>query len=562
MNSALSPTGLSEDCCQSKKAPVTALPPTVPHLEQDWMEVSGSHLCIPDIPCRTLRYLMNVSILSEAQKSISMRSFALIAACVILWLPTATAQNVGVDESSPQQKLDVAGGIRLGSSNSPLAGSIRFDNGQFEVCNVDGVWTPLGSMGPTGADGATGPTGNDGAQGMTGSVGATGPTGATGPLVTGTADQTLRHDGNGWVASSTLVNTNTAVGIGNPSPDASSMLDIASTGKGVLFPRMTTAQRDNISNPANGLVIYNIDCGTFNYYNGDRWVNSLSPSNGNVNKVIFDHTGELQEFTVPCGVTSIVVKMWGGGGANGRHSSNGSGRGGGGGFVTGTMTVTPGETLGVIVAGGGVHESGASAYLGGGIARQDNSRRGGAGGGRSAIVKGGVEIAIAGGGGGGAGHNTPSNSYHGGGGGAPGQDAPSGFGGSGNHGEGGKANGAYGESGHYSSWPAGRGTGWNGTSGGDGGEGRGGNNDRAGGAGGSGYGGGGGAPRSNGPENGAGGGGSSYASPTFFSNVSGQAGNGTVQGGSTDSDNEGAGMGGDRNGVSAHGAHGRVVFIF
>ncbi|WP_060873496.1 hypothetical protein [Myroides odoratus] len=50
------------------------------------------------------------------------------------------------------------------------------------------------------------------------------------------------------------------VGIYTDSPDQSAALDIQSgsvTNKGVLFPRMTTAQRDAITTPATGLMIYN-----------------------------------------------------------------------------------------------------------------------------------------------------------------------------------------------------------------------------------------------------------------------------------------------------------------
>lgn len=53
------------------------------------------------------------------------------------------AQNVGVDVASPQQKLDVLGGIRIGNTTVGLAGSIRWTGTQFE--GHDGsVWAPLG----------------------------------------------------------------------------------------------------------------------------------------------------------------------------------------------------------------------------------------------------------------------------------------------------------------------------------------------------------------------------------------------------------------------------------
>lgn len=55
------------------------------------------------------------------------------------------------------------------------------------------------------------------------------------------------------------------VGIGNNSPDTSSILDISSIETGVLIPRMTTSQRNMINNPANGLLIYNTDSDQFQY---------------------------------------------------------------------------------------------------------------------------------------------------------------------------------------------------------------------------------------------------------------------------------------------------------
>lgn len=66
------------------------------------------------------------------------------------------------------------------------------------------------------------------------------------------------------------------VGIGTNNPDASAKLDISSTTKGFLPPRMTVAQRAAISNPAQGLIIYCTNCGTNGepeYFNGSSWLN-------------------------------------------------------------------------------------------------------------------------------------------------------------------------------------------------------------------------------------------------------------------------------------------------
>lgn len=55
--------------------------------------------------------------------------------------------------------------------------------------------------------------------------------------------------------------------------DTSAMLDVTSTTKGLLAPRMTKAQRDAIATPATGLLIYQTDdTPSFYYYDGMVWV--------------------------------------------------------------------------------------------------------------------------------------------------------------------------------------------------------------------------------------------------------------------------------------------------
>lgn len=69
-------------------------------------------------------------------------------------------------------------------------------------------------------------------------------------------------------------------GIGTTNPSASAVLDISSTSKGFLMPRMTTLQRDGIATPAAGLLIFNSTSSKFNYYNGTAWIEisgSLAP---------------------------------------------------------------------------------------------------------------------------------------------------------------------------------------------------------------------------------------------------------------------------------------------
>ncbi len=58
------------------------------------------------------------------------------------------------------------------------------------------------------------------------------------------------------------------LGIGTNAPSTSAVLDLTSTSKGMLTPRMTTLQRNAIVLPAIGLVVYNLDDATFNTFNG------------------------------------------------------------------------------------------------------------------------------------------------------------------------------------------------------------------------------------------------------------------------------------------------------
>jgi hypothetical protein len=60
--------------------------------------------------------------------------------------------------------------------------------------------------------------------------------------------------------------------------DASAMLDVQSSSKGMLVPRLTSSQRLSITNPANGLLVYDENYKGFFYYDGQEWL-SLSSMN-------------------------------------------------------------------------------------------------------------------------------------------------------------------------------------------------------------------------------------------------------------------------------------------
>ena len=75
------------------------------------------------------------------------------------------------------------------------------------------------------------------------------------------------------VAVLITASTYAQVGIGTSSPDGSAALDITSTTKGLLMPRMTNAQRLAIASPVAGLQVFvtDFDGGSFMFYDGTKW---------------------------------------------------------------------------------------------------------------------------------------------------------------------------------------------------------------------------------------------------------------------------------------------------
>ncbi len=68
------------------------------------------------------------------------------------------------------------------------------------------------------------------------------------------------------------------VGLGVETPEASAKLELSSPNLGFLMPRMTQTQRNAISSPATGLMVYQTDNSTgFYYYNGSSWSGPLTP---------------------------------------------------------------------------------------------------------------------------------------------------------------------------------------------------------------------------------------------------------------------------------------------
>ncbi|MFY9308766.1 MAG: FISUMP domain-containing protein [Bacteroidia bacterium] len=203
---------------------------------------------------------------------------------------TGATSNTGATGSTGATSSTGATGSTGATSNTGATGSTG-------ATSSTGSTGSTGVSGSTGITGSTGSTGADGATGSTGVAGAIGSTGSTGFLAAGTAaGNTTYWDGSQWVlTSNNIYNAGGSVGINaGASPAASAQLDITSTTKGFLPPRMTTAQMNAIVSPAPGLMIYNTDCNVYDYWNGSSWI----PFPGNSNAPATP--GSITGSTTPC----------------------------------------------------------------------------------------------------------------------------------------------------------------------------------------------------------------------------------------------------------------------
>ncbi len=160
---------------------------------------------------------------------------------------------------------------------------------------------------------------------------------------------------------------------------------------------------------------------------------ACTASTGFTNCVRITYSGGLQSWTVPAGVTTVQVKVWGaaGGGANSFYWGQ-QAKGGGGGYSIGYLAVIPGQTLSLVVGQGGQLSSTSTTYGGGGAGGTGGGsimRYGSSGGGYSGIfasstlTQANARIIAGGGGGTSPGADTFTQGTGGGGGTTGGQDS-------------------------------------------------------------------------------------------------------------------------------------------
>lgn len=92
------------------------------------------------------------------------------------------------------------------------------------------------------------------------------------------------------------VNAQVGINTDNSNPDGSAMLDVKSTDKGLVVPRLTATERLAIPSPANALMVYDTDSMCFFYYKQPTttWINLCNT----FKEVDADTTNELQQLSL------------------------------------------------------------------------------------------------------------------------------------------------------------------------------------------------------------------------------------------------------------------------
>jgi hypothetical protein len=164
----------------------------------------------------------------------------------------------------------------------------------------------------------------------------------------------------------------------NSAPHPSAQLDVKSSNKGLLLPRVISPSTA-VATPAAGLVVYDQANANLTYYNGAQW-SHLNGSAGNTGLYSrfpnsIGYKGEIgslnsnlqYSFTVPPNITQIWIEAWGGGdsGTNIPTESTtsdaitGFSGGDAGDFGSFLMAVTPGEIITIRVGRGATGNNGA-----------------------------------------------------------------------------------------------------------------------------------------------------------------------------------------------------------
>jgi hypothetical protein len=187
------------------------------------------------------------------------------------------SQNIrfGVNIDAPTQTLDVrgTGRIRDGVSLADTSGNVQIGtltDAGFRL-DVNGTARVQGALRANPIYLFDGGNPAD-RYGLGTSTGTTNLFGGNNVLIGVLRDNTTLNTSNAniWFSSNNT-RINTVLKIGGDTTDASSILDITSTTKGFLPPRMTTTQKNAIASPATGLVVYDNTLNKLSVFTGATW---------------------------------------------------------------------------------------------------------------------------------------------------------------------------------------------------------------------------------------------------------------------------------------------------
>jgi sugar lactone lactonase YvrE len=165
------------------------------------------------------------------KENISGQYFNLVSQADIGSAPNEIPLNQYLGNLAYQDAANIAGNLRAGSINDTPIGATTASTGAFTTLNTSGavVFNDAG------------------------------------------ADVDFRVEGD-TDANLLFVDASAdAIGIGTASPNASALLDVQSTTKGVRMPNMTTTQKNAIVSPAAGLMVFDTTLAKLSVYSGIAW---------------------------------------------------------------------------------------------------------------------------------------------------------------------------------------------------------------------------------------------------------------------------------------------------
>jgi hypothetical protein len=177
-------------------------------------------------------------------KLMAMKISASLAIAAMLSAAMATAQNVGIGTTTPTAKLEVMNPV---SSTVKISGTTFFDTTQLLLSNRNSI--------------------NQGTDFKLRSIR------EQGLYISSASDL-----GSNTNDSTMVIHPSGRIGIGGVPVQSSAILELKSTNKGILVPRLTTTQRNAIVSPATGLLVFDSNTESFWFRNASGWTELSSGS--------------------------------------------------------------------------------------------------------------------------------------------------------------------------------------------------------------------------------------------------------------------------------------------